>query len=131
MPVSRRKYDDLQARYQNLAADHDELEEELAGSRRATLRLAGNYTHLMETGEPMPMFSQPSKAQQRIARVEQQLRIARKAAARILAAWAAEKKRADQLQQRLDDAVGIPKAGIRDSARWQPGYVEPKPEAAS
>jgi len=54
-----------------------------------------------------------------------------KAVARVGAIAVAERRRADHLQQRLDDAVGILKAGIRDSARWQPGYIEPKPEAAS
>lgn len=38
----------------------------------------------------------------------------------------AEKKRADGLQTRLDDAVGLPAGGIRDSAPWQPGYVTPE-----
>jgi hypothetical protein len=52
--------------------------------------------------------------------------IARKAGARILAAWAAEKRRADRLQQRLDDAVGLPAGRITDSGPWQPAYVEPK-----
>lgn len=52
--------------------------------------------------------------------------IARKAAARILAAWAAERRRADRLQQRLDDAVGLTVGRIEDSQRWQPGYVERK-----
>jgi hypothetical protein len=131
MPVSRRKYDDLQARYQNLAENHEELKEELASSRRATLRLAGNYTHLMETGEPMPMFSQPSKVQRRLAQFEGRLDRALKGAARYLSAYHAEKRRADLLQQRLDDAVGLGSGRIVDSRSWQPGYVEPKQEAAS
>lgn len=119
MPVSRRTYDDLMARYQNLADNHEQLKEELASSRRATLRLAGNYTHLMETGEPMPMFSRPSKVQQRIARLERRLGIARKAAARILAAYAAEKSRADQLQTRLDVFLGLDHPAVAAGATWQ------------
>lgn len=64
------------------------------------------------------------------ARLE--LRVARllKAIERVGAIAVAERRRADHLQQRYDDAVGIPKAGIRDSARWQPGYVEPKADAS-
>lgn len=56
------------------------------------------------------------------------LRVARlrRVGTRILAAYGSEHRRADRLQQRLDDAVGLPAAGIRDSQRWQPGYVEPK-----
>jgi hypothetical protein len=56
--------------------------------------------------------------------------IARKAAARILAAWSAEKKRADSLQRRYDDAVGLSAGRITDSRSWQPGYVEPKEDTA-
>jgi hypothetical protein len=119
MPVSRRKYNDLQARYQNLAADHEQLKEELASSRRATLRLAGNYTHLMETGEPMPMFSQPSKVQRRLTQLEERLDRALKAAARYLCAYHAEKRRADQLQERYDAAVGLNTPAIAAGDSWQ------------
>jgi len=56
--------------------------------------------------------------------------IARKAGSRILAAWSAEKRRADHLQQRLDDAVGLPAGRITDSRSWQPGYVAPKESAS-
>lgn len=33
-----------------------------------------------------------------------------------------ERGRADGLQKRLDDAVGLPPGGILNSAPWQPGY---------
>lgn len=42
----------------------------------------------------------------------------------------AEKRRADQLQERLDDACGLGPGGIEDSGRWQPGY-KPKPGGVS
>lgn len=42
----------------------------------------------------------------------------------------AERRRADELQKRLDDAVGLPPGGILNSAPWQPGYVAPTPDAA-
>ena len=117
--VSRRKYEDLQARHHDLADSHEQLKAELAASRRATIRLAGNYTHLMETGEPMPMFSRPSKVQQRITGLERRLRFARKAAARILAAHSVEKGRADRLQARLDQALGLDAPAIADGVRWE------------
>lgn len=47
------------------------------------------------------------------------LRIARMAAARLLIAYVAEKRRADLLQLRLDDAVGLNHPGIREGAGWQ------------
>lgn len=123
MPVSRRKYDDLQTRYKNLADNHEELKEELTSSRRALLRLSGQYTHLLETGEPMPMFSQPSRVQQRITDLEGRLDEA-------LAACRAAERRAEHLQKRLDDAVGLPVGRIEDSRPWQPAYQDPKEDAS-
>lgn len=42
---------------------------------------------------------------------------------------AAERRRADRLQARLDDAVGLSASGpIKDSSVWQPGYKAPRPE---
>jgi hypothetical protein len=114
MPVSRRKYDDLSARYQDLGDKHEDLKAELASSRRALLRLSGQYTHLLETGESMAMFAQPSRMQERLDSA--------------LAAARAEKSRADHLQARLDDAVGLGAARPLDSRTWQPGYVAPKPD---
>ena len=118
MPVSRRKYNDLQARYQNLGADHEDLKAELASSRGATLRLAGQYTQLLETGEPMRMFSRPSAVQQRIARLERRLGIARKAALRVLAAYRSEKARADHLQRQMDVFLGLDRATAAGTG-WQ------------
>lgn len=40
--------------------------------------------------------------------------------------YEAEKKRADHLQRRLDEAVGLKPGRIEDSSRWQPGYRDPK-----
>ena len=40
-----------------------------------------------------------------------------------------EKKRADRLQRKYDDAVGLKRSGIEDSSRWQPGYKAPNPKA--
>jgi hypothetical protein len=45
--------------------------------------------------------------------------IARKAAARILVAWSAEKRRADHLQQRYDAAVGLNTPAIAAGDSWQ------------
>lgn len=119
MPVSRRKYDDLLVRYQNLADNHEQLKVELKSSRGATLRLAGQYTHLLETGQPMPMFSRPSAVQQRIAGLERRLGIARKAAARVLAAYRAEKARADRLQQQMDVFLGLDHPAVVAGEEWQ------------
>ncbi|MBD9723498.1 hypothetical protein PV755_46320 [Streptomyces caniscabiei] len=39
---------------------------------------------------------------------------------------AAEKKRADRLQQQYDNAVGLGGRQPEDSSRWQPGYKTPE-----
>ncbi|WP_030344874.1 hypothetical protein [Streptomyces sp. NRRL S-1022] len=44
--------------------------------------------------------------------------------------YEAERKRADGLQRRLDDAVGLKPQAIQDSSRWQPGYKAPKEDPA-
>lgn len=44
---------------------------------------------------------------------------------------AKETRRADRLQLRLDDAVGLKPGRIEDSSSWQPGYEKPKPGVAS
>lgn len=44
---------------------------------------------------------------------------------------AAETRRADRLQQRLDDAVGLGHGPIKNSGPWQPGYQPPKKETTS
>ncbi|MER5715777.1 hypothetical protein [Streptomyces sp. NPDC002132] len=38
---------------------------------------------------------------------------------RVLAAWAAEKKRADRLQEQYDDACGLNDPRVLDGERWQ------------
>lgn len=45
--------------------------------------------------------------------------IARKAAARIAAAYTAEKQRADHLQQRLDNWLGLNTSAVRAGQNWQ------------
>jgi len=64
------------------------------------------------------------------AHLERRVARLKKVGKRIVAAWAREQKRADHLQQRLDDAVGL-STTIVDSGRWQPGYKPaPTPEVA-
>lgn len=42
-----------------------------------------------------------------------------------------DRKRAEQLQKRLDEAVGLPAGGrIANSGQWQPGYVDPKADGS-
>lgn len=50
--------------------------------------------------------------------------------ARVLAAYGRERRRADGLQERLDDAVGLHHGHVEDSGRWQPGSRKPSPGVA-
>jgi hypothetical protein len=67
---------------------------------------------------------------ERIARLQKAAAEGREEAAAARAAARRERKRADQLQKRLDDAVGLPAGGPLSSAIWQPGYEAPKPDGA-
>ncbi|MFF7880949.1 hypothetical protein ACH40F_08280 [Streptomyces sp. NPDC020794] len=63
------------------------------------------------------------------ARMEERLDRALKAAARYLAAYHAEKHRADHLQTRLDYALGLNSAAVEDGKNWQDRRVD-KPHPA-
>jgi chromosome segregation ATPase len=64
------------------------------------------------------------------AQLERRVARLKKVGKRIVAAWWRERRRAERLQERLDDAAGL-STTIVDSGRWQPGYKPaPKPEVA-
>lgn len=104
--------------------NREQILRQLAEATAANRRLHGRNLELGKRNSALteadPEYA--GRLEQRVARLV-------KAVARVGAIAVAERRRADHLQQRHDDAVGIPKAGIRDSARWQPGYVEPKTDA--
>ena len=91
------KYSDLFDQHQQLTRDHARL--------------------IAQT----PTFDADSArtAAERIAHLQSEVTRARTEAA-------AETRRADRLQQRLDDAVGLGPRSIKDSSPWQPGYRKPK-----
>ena len=62
------------------------------------------------------------------AKLEQRVERLKKVGTRVLNAWNSELLRANHLQARLDDAVGLGSTRPLDSSTWQPGYVAPKPE---
>jgi chromosome segregation ATPase len=71
-----------------------------------------------------PTFDDDSArtAAERIAHLQSEVTRARAEAA-------TETRRANRLQQRLDDAVGLGPRGIANSGPWQPGYRKPKEDA--
>lgn len=99
--------------------------DQLAAADGANRRLYGRN---VELGDRINALAQG--APQHTAKLHARVNRLLKAIERLGAIAVAERRRADRLQQRLDDAVGLPKAGIHDSARWQPGYVEPKADAS-
>jgi hypothetical protein len=138
--VSRRKYDDLYARYQ-LALDattkareerdtavynRQQIARQLAEADAANRRLAGRN---VELGVRLSAYAESDP--EYLTALEKRLDRALKACARWMdIAWT-EGRRADRLQTRLDDAVGLKPCRIEDSSRWQPGYQKPKEDAAS
>ncbi|HEY9353732.1 MAG TPA: hypothetical protein VIP28_10790 [Nocardioides sp.] len=64
------------------------------------------------------------------AQLEQQVAELREALSQARTEARAEKRRADVLQRRLDDAVGLHYGHIEDSRKWQPGYQKPKAGAS-
>lgn len=71
------------------------------------------------------------KTAERIAALQKAAAAGREEAVIARAEARRERKRASQLQARLDDAVGLPASGrIANSSQWQPGYVDPKADAS-
>lgn len=64
---------------------------------------------------------------ERIVSLQKAAAEGRKEAAMARAETRRARKRADGLQKRLDDAVGLPPGGVLSSASWQPGYQETQP----
>jgi hypothetical protein len=100
-----------------------ELYAELCDSHGLPVPVDPDHPDGRQAARVMAAFdeAQARKAAERIAQLVDEGNRAR-AEAR------AEKKRADGLQQRLDDAVGLTPKGIQDSAPWQPGYEQPTPD---
>ncbi|MYR46758.1 hypothetical protein [Streptomyces sp. SID5910] len=100
---------------------------QFAEADAANRRLVGRVEELGKRNSALTE-SDPEYA----ADLERRLDRALRACARWMnATWAAT-RRADRLQNRLDDAVGMPHGGhIRDSGPWQPGFERPTPGATS
>src|SRR5690606_26591974 len=108
----RRHVLDTQERHDEVARAHNKLAEELAATSIVNDCLTTDLT----------------TARERLA--EYGSRHTSEGAAEWRASYEAEKRRADRLQERLDDACGLGPGGIEDSGRWQPGY-KPKPGGVS
>jgi predicted RNase H-like nuclease (RuvC/YqgF family) len=126
--ISRSRHDDevaalrrrvlaTEARHDDVVRAHNALARQLAEADAANRRLADRN---LELGRRVSALAEADP--EYAAELEQKV-------ARLTEGYAAEKKRADHLQRRLDDAVGLSAGRIADSRQWQPGYQ--KPEVAS
>lgn len=108
---------ELAARVEQLAEERDAARADIAALQGATVRVAGRNTLLTEQNERLTAAEQRHDADldATLARVDRALR----GCARYRAALAAETRRADQLQARLDDYLGLNSAEVTDGRRWQ------------
>ena len=89
------------------------------------------HGRILELGRRLTQLSEADP--EYAASLERRLNIARLAGARLLTAWAQEKRRGDLLQERLDDACGLNHPAITEgSERWhsQRKTVRPAKEAS-
>jgi hypothetical protein len=109
------------------SAERD-LTVEVHARRTATEKFSDLFDeHQQLTRDHARLTAQPArfddgKARHAAARIERLVH----GVARARAEAATETRRADRLQQRLDDAVGLGPRGIKDSSPWQPGFRKPK-----
>jgi hypothetical protein len=143
--VSRARYErdmsDLRAEAERLRGERDkalaaeatavynreQILHQLASADAANRRLYGRNVELGDRITALAKAHPEYTAQldRRVARLKT-------VGTRLLAAYGREQRRANHLQQRLDDAVGLHHGGpIVDTRCWQPGYQKPKPEVTA
>ncbi|MFI0268611.1 hypothetical protein [Streptomyces luteogriseus] len=87
---------------------------QLAEADATNRRLAGRN---LELGERLSRLAEADP--EYAAQLEHRIGRLQKAGKRILAAWWAEKRRADRLQARLDDALGLDDPAVLAGQNWQ------------
>jgi predicted ArsR family transcriptional regulator len=137
--VSRRRYDAVYADRERLRGERNQFRDDrdsaLAAARTAARQLveadAANrrlHDRNLELGRRVTALAESDMDY--AAQLERRVARLKRVGKRIVAAWWRERRRAERLQERLDDAVGL-STTIVDSGRWQPGYKPaPKPEVA-
>lgn len=91
-----------------------QLLRQLADADAANRRLEGR---VLELGRRLTKLAEADP--EYAATLEQRVTRLRRVGARILAAYTAEKKRADRLQAELDDALGLNHPDIQAGRNWQ------------
>ncbi|MET8475390.1 hypothetical protein ABZY90_19760 [Streptomyces sp. NPDC006422] len=114
----QRRIDRLIARVEELAAQRDEALKDAATFRSAAVRVAGRNNRLTAAES-----RHDSDLEYMAVRLDRALR----GYVAYRAAHAAEARRANQLQQRLDDACGLNRRDVLDGRHWQANRPD-KPE---
>ncbi|MFJ9037418.1 hypothetical protein ACIRF8_12625 [Streptomyces sp. NPDC102406] len=108
---------ELVARVEQLVEERDAARADAAALRGTAVRVAGRNTQLTEQNQRLTVAHAQHDADidATLARVDRALR----GCARYRAALATEARRADQLQARLDDALGLNTPGVERGQLWQ------------
>jgi chromosome segregation ATPase len=151
LPVSRRRHlaeiADARTEADRLRTERDAALEDLeacktAAATSARLYVEADATITRLTGRNEALGDRLLEAQvasgfnpvearrtaERIATLQKAAAAGREEAVIARAEARRERKRADQLQKKYDEAVGLGSARPQDSARWQPGYEAPTPD---
>jgi len=99
---------------------------QLADADAANQRLQGRNRAL---GQRLDQHTESAPAD--VAHLKSRVDRLRRIVSRLLEERRQEQHRADRLQRRLDDAVGLTPRQIVDSSIWQPGYQKPTPKGAA
>lgn len=110
----RRRVLDTQDRHDEVARAHNRLAKRLSEADAANRRL---YDRNLELGRRVSALAESDL--EYAAHLERRKTSLEKASHRILAAWRREQKRADHLQQRLDNACGLDSPAVEAGRHWQ------------
>ncbi|MFJ4624285.1 hypothetical protein [Streptomyces sp. NPDC088812] len=120
--VSRRRYEAVDADRERLRGERDQFAKDRDAYRKAAETAASQFTEADEKYTDACIVNECLTNDLAAARKQ----VAESTVTEWRARAAAEKRRADQLQKRLDDAVGLGGGRIEDSSPWQPGYKASK-----
>jgi chromosome segregation ATPase len=110
----RRERDAAEERAATAENNRRQILRQLAAADATIVRLHGRNRELGDRVEALAA-ADPQRAAALARRVDRLRRIV----ARLLAAYREQRRRADQLQARLDDALGLTDPRVENGARWQ------------
>ncbi|MGW6598470.1 hypothetical protein [Streptomyces sp. NPDC055036] len=118
MWISRTRYTNMRAQIEQLVDQRDDARRDAAAHLSAARRTAARNTHLTEQLQDERDEGLGDSITDAIGYERRIVRLTR-AVARLSAALTTQTRRADRLQQRLDDAVGITSPNVDSGALWQ------------